>query len=248
MTIWHTVPSPTSPIASGYIPAMLDPRHSRHAALWALVAPATASADLAHGQDHVLRVYTWAVRLAPEAQADPDLCGAAALVHDLVAVPKESADRPLGGERSAAAAAGPLEAAGYDPAEVAAIREAVRTSSWSRGLDPTGPVGVALQDADRLDVIGAVGLARTFATAQAMAARSGVGRLWHPTDPLGQSGREHDDRRYAVDHFFRKMLRIADGMRLPSAQAEALRRHAFLLVYLEELGAELGVRPGVPRD
>jgi uncharacterized protein len=101
--------------------------HPRHERIADHVEP---PADLAHDRDHLLRVYRWAVRLAPEAGADPDLCGAAALVHDLVDVPKESVDRALGGERSAAASVPLLVEAGYTADEVAVVVEAVRTSSW----------------------------------------------------------------------------------------------------------------------
>ena len=133
--------------------------YERHTTLWSLVEANTQGADLAHDTLHVMRVYDWAMRLAPEAHADPDLTGAAALVHDLVNIPKEHRDRPLGSERSAEASRGLLKASGYADEEVALIVEAVRTCSWSRSLAPTGPIGAVLQDADRLDAIGAVGIA-----------------------------------------------------------------------------------------
>ena len=199
----------------------MDLGYPRHRALWASLGPRVSTDDLAHDGDHVLRVYAWAVRLAPEAGADPDLAGAAALVHDLDPIPKESADRALGGERAALAALPLLLEAGYSEAEIAEIQAAVASSSWSRGRAPAGPVGVVLQDADRLDAIGAIGVARTFATAQGMASRGTAGRLWEPQDPFASSGRALDDRRQAVDHFARKLLKLAAGMHTPSARAEA---------------------------
>ncbi|MBN2798860.1 MAG: HD domain-containing protein [Deltaproteobacteria bacterium] len=209
--------------------------HPRHAALWARITPPS---DLAHDGDHLLRVYWQAVALAPEAGADPDLCGAAALVHDLVDVPKESPERPQGGARSAQAAAPLLAEVGYLPGEVARVTEAVRTSSWSRGLAPTCPEGVALQDADRLDAIGAIGVARALTTAQAMASRGAKVRLYHPEDPLAQ-GRVPDDRRYALDHFPVKLLRLAEALHTPSARAEGRRRQEALRCFLEALAREV---------
>jgi uncharacterized protein len=211
--------------------------HPRHAALAGLVAPRLPPGELAHDLQHLHRVHRWALRLAPEAGADPDLAGAAALVHDLVFVPKDSAERSQGGERSAAAAPAVLAAAGYAADEIAQVAEAVRTSSWSRGLAPTAPLGAVLQDADRLDALGAVGLMRNLACAQHMA-RPGCAFL-HPDDPLATGGRALDDRRWATDHLFAKLLKLADGMHTATARAEAARRHAFLRAWLAELAQEL---------
>ena len=218
----------------------------RHHALWAHVQATFAQKplDLSHDAEHILRVYRWAVRLAPEAGVDPELAGAAALVHDLVQVPKESADRALGGERSAAAGAEILPRVGYSADETAQVVEAVRTCSWSRGLAPTLPLGAVLQDADRLDAIGAVGIARNFACAQGMASRSGQGRLFNPADPAARQERPLDDRHDAADHYRAKLLRLAAGMHTPTARAEAARRHETMRAFLDALAREEGGTPG----
>ena len=195
--------------------------------------------ELAHDAEHVVRVYRWALRLAPEAGASPDLAGAAALVHDLVFVPKDGADRAAGGERSAAAAPEVLAAAGYAPAEILIIAAAVRTSSWSRGLAPMNPEGAVLQDADRLDAIGAIGLLRTAACGQFMSRPDRPGRFYDPQDPLAVSGRSLDDRSQVVDHLPAKLLKLAVGMHTLTAQREAARRHAWLEDFRRELAAEL---------
>lgn len=212
--------------------------HPRHAALWALVEPRLPPGELAHDRHHIRRVHAWALRLAPEAGADPDLAGAAALVHDLVFVPKDSAQRAQGGELSAAAAPQVLAQAGYLAGEIAQIADAVRTSSWSRGLPPSGPLGAVLQDADRLDAIGVLGLMRNLACAQHMA-KPGRGGFYDPDDPLAASGRPRDDRTWATDHLPAKLLRLAAGMHTAAARAEAARRHEFLLAWQAELAREL---------
>lgn len=221
------------------MPSFPDPAYSRHAHVWAQVAPRHATGELAHDQHHVERVYRWAMRLASEAGADPDHAGAMALVHDVALVPKDSPDRALGGERSALLAGEVLRAAGYTEAAVAAICDAVRTSSWSRGLMPAGPLGIVLQDADRLDALGAIGLCRNLACAQFMSSAAKPGRFYDPADPLAVSGRPLDDRLQALDHLPAKLLKLAAGMRLPTARAEAERRHAFLLAFREQLAREV---------
>lgn len=212
----------------------LDGRFPRHRVLWEQVEPRAPTDDLSHDADHIARVYRWSLRLAPEAGADPDLAGASALVHDLVSIPKDDARRPLAGAESAREALTPLGAAGYDEPEVAQIAEAVRTSSWSSGLAPTGPLGRVLQDADRLDAIGAVGIARTFACAQRMVSKGRGMRLCDPEDPLARR-RAPDEARFALDHFPTKLLRLAEGMHLPTARAEGQRRHALMTSFLEQL-------------
>jgi uncharacterized protein len=240
-------PVPATRPADGLGPlppeALLFPRHL---ALWERVAPLMDGRDLAHDALHLGRVYRWALRLAPEAGADPDLAGAAALVHDLDPTPKHDPDRPAGGERSSRAAEPLLAEAGYDARERAPILAAVAASSWSRGLEPAGPLGAVLQDADRLDAIGAVGIARVFACHQSMAAAGSDGLFYHPGDPFAEAGRDLDDRRHALDHFAVKLLKLADGMHTPTARAEAARRHEAMLTFLSQLWGELENRGQLP--
>ena len=211
----------------------------RHQRLWEQIHTTIDSIDLAHDRQHIFRVYRWALRLAPEANADPDLCGAAALLHDIINIPKESIDRPLGSELSAIEGAKHLPIAGYTEPETATIVDGIRTCSWSKGLEPTNPIGVVLQDADRLDAIGAVGIMRNIACAQAMSSRGKSGTFYHPSDPLGQTTRKLNDKTYAIDHFSIKLLRLCDGMRLATAKIEAQKRHAAMLSFLTDLQREV---------
>jgi uncharacterized protein len=216
-----------------------DPRFARHVAVWQQVEPQLPLGELAHDRHHIARVYQWALRLSVEGGVDADLAGAMALVHDLAFVPKDSPERALGGERSAQLAGTVLSTAGYAAGDVAAIAEAVRTSSWSRGLQPTNALGVVLQDADRLDAIGALGLLRTVACAQYMSRADRPGRFYHDHDPFADTGRGLDDKAQAIDHCYAKLLKLADGMHLPTARAEAARRHAALVDFLGVLRREL---------
>ncbi len=87
--------------------------------------------------------------------------------------------------------------------------------------------GRILQDADRLDAIGFVGIARCFYTAGRMSSR-----LYEPTDPKGK-GRALDDAAFALDHFPQKLLKLAEGFRTETGQKLARERHdACLQFYL----------------
>ena len=211
--------------------------YPRHKILWDKISH--DDLDLAHDSEHIMRVYRWAVQLAADEEEDPDLAGAAALVHDLVNIPKESTDRALASEQSAIAGAEILPKAGYTQEEVLQIIEAVRTCSWSRGEAATSKLGAVLQDADRLDSLGAIGVMRNIACAQAMRTRGNTGCFYDPEDPFGKERGELDDKKFAIDHYPIKLLKLAKSMNTETAKQEAERRHRFMLQFLFALAQEI---------
>lgn len=211
--------------------------YPRHTILWNAINH--DDQDLAHDGEHIMRVYRWAVQLAADEGVDPDLAGAAALVHDLVNIPKESTERALASEKSAVAGAEILPKAGYAPQEVQQIVGAVRTCSWSRGESAATKLGEVLQDADRLDSIGAIGIMRNIACAQSMRTRGSLGSFYDPEDPFGKERAELDDKQYAIDHYPIKLLKLAKSMNTDTAKQEAERRHRFMLQFLFALAQEI---------
>nr|WP_320132412.1 HD domain-containing protein [uncultured Holophaga sp.] len=189
--------------------------------------------DGAHGLGHVLRVVRLASVLAQEEGAAEVICRSAALLHDLVYLPKNHPDSPRTAEYSAREArVWCMEHPGLAPC-AEAVADAVETHSFSGGLAPRSLEGAVLQDADRLDALGAIGIARVFATGGSM----GAG-MWDEEDPWGEA-RQLDDKRYSLDHFERKLLRLAGGMNTGAGRREAERRHQRMLAYLEGLREEL---------
>ena len=208
----------------------------RHQKLWEYIQSSLASEkDLAHDNLHIQRVYQWARRIAVSIGVDEDLAGATALIHDIVNIPKESQFRSDGSILSAKLGADILPQVGYQTLEILQIVEAVRTCSWSRGLEPTSLLGQVLQDADRLDAIGAIGIARNIACAQAMRSRGNEGAFYCSEDPRGTTGRKYNDKQYAIDHYEVKLLRLVEGFHSDLAKKEAARRHVFLKIFLEQL-------------
>ena len=216
----------------------LDAAYPRHPLLWEKVAPELIPGELAHDASHIGRVYHWAGVIADELSVSRDLAGAAALVHDLVPIAKDHPDRALGGEQSAAASGPLLEAVGYGTEEIAAIIDAVATSSWSLGLAPNSDLGKVVQDADRLDAIGAIGIVRCIACAQDMSKPEKPGRFYHPEDPAALSDRPLDDRKQALDHFRAKLLTLAAGMHTETAKAEAHTCHQFMVSFIDQITQE----------
>jgi uncharacterized protein len=89
-------------------------------------------------------------------------------------------------------------------------------------------------DADRLESIGAFAIARTFYVNGLMR-----GQLVDFADPFARGDRLLDDRRFAVDHFYAKLLRLRDRLYTPAARALADQRHAFMQAFLAQLGSEM---------
>lgn len=189
--------------------------------------------DLTHDTSHALRVALGTLRLGGS-EVDAREAIAAALLHDAVNLPKDSPERQLASERSAEAARARMPELGFAPEAVARIADAVRDHSWSRGATPATALGRALQDADRLEALGAIGLLRCVSTGVRM------GGQWFDADDPWAEHRPLDDTTYSVDHFFAKLLALPDTMRTEAGRTEAVRRAEYLLGFLEQLGAELG--------
>ena len=223
---------------------MLDLIHRRHQHLWDCLEHHRQTDphqhfDLAHDHLHIKRVYQWAIKIAKSINVSTDLAGAAALLHDFINIPKESAQRSEGSTLSAIAGIQPLKEAQYSLEEIELITDAIRTCSWSKGLSPVNDIGIVLQDADRLDAIGAIGIMRNIACAQAMGTRKLSGQFYASEDPFFHQDRELDDKEFAIDHFFKKLLLIYQGFHTEIAQREGLRRQEFMQSFLKALELEL---------
>lgn len=189
--------------------------------------------DTAHDFAHVMRVFGNAKALCRAEGANERLVLASALLHDIASYPKSDPRSARSAERSAIEAKAILERHGFGGDEIEAVCGAIRDHSFSSGRVPGTAVGRILQDADRLDALGAIGIARVFATGGAM------GRpLYDPEDPFCEK-REPDDAAWTLDHFYRKLLRLECMMNTDAAKVEAGRRAAVLKEYLEQLGREI---------
>jgi uncharacterized protein len=194
------------------------------------------AADAGHDVAHSLRVALWMLRLG-SANIDRRECIAAALLHDAVNLPKDSPQRASASVLSAALAAEVLPAAGFHADAVVAISQAIEDHSYSRGAVPRSELGRVLQDADRLEALGALGVLRTATCGARLGAR-----YLDLHDPWARR-RDLDDRRFTVDHFFAKLLLLEETFHTEAGRAEARRRTAFLRQFLSELGEEIGEAP-----
>ncbi|MEZ4647579.1 MAG: HD domain-containing protein [Candidatus Eisenbacteria bacterium] len=190
--------------------------------------------DSSHGVEHVRRVVRAAKQLAEIEGARFDVVVPAAWLHDCVLVEKSSPDRPRASSLAADRARGFLIESGYSEECVPGIHHAIRAHSFSAGIPPETKEAQVVQDADRLDALGAIGLARCLMVGERM------GRpLYDAEDPFCEN-RTPDDSRSAIDHFYTKLLTLPGTMQTEAGRREAERRASFLRMYLTQLESELG--------
>ena len=189
--------------------------------------------DGAHDLSHVLRVAGLAAEIAAEEGADVETCVAGALLHDLVYLPKNHPDSSRTAELAAAQVP---DWCGFDPglaAKAAAIAHCVEAHSFSGGIPARTLEAQVVQDADRLEALGAIGIARVFATGGSFG-----GGLWHPDDPWAEL-RELDDKAWSLDHFPRKLLKLTGAMNTAAGRRRAEQRQQVILGFLAALRTEL---------
>jgi uncharacterized protein len=189
--------------------------------------------DPAHDLAHVHRVVANARRLAAAEGADMAVVLPAAWLHDCVVLPKDSARRSLASRLAAEAAGDFLRQIDYPPAHIPAIEHAITAHSFSAGIPPQTLEAKVVQDADRLDALGAIGIARTLMLGGVMGKP-----LYDGDEPLPRT-RTADDRANVIDHFYVKLLKLAERMHTATGRREGERRTRLMRVYLEELGREL---------
>lgn len=189
--------------------------------------------DPAHDFLHIRRVVATALKLAREERADAIVVLPAAYFHDFVAIPKDDPRRTQASTLSGEAAVLYLRDAGYPAQHLDAIRHAIQAHSFSAGISSETMEAKVVQDADRLDSLGAIGIARCFTTGAFM------GRpFYDERDPFAEN-RPPDDKNYTVDHFFVKLFKIAETLQTATARAEGARRVAFMKDYLKQLRSEM---------
>ena len=190
--------------------------------------------DSAHDFQHIKRVYKNAEVIGRREGADMKILLPAALLHDLVVYPKGSAKTSKSADDSADMAEKLLKSFRYPQDKIDKICYCIRTHSYSKRLVPATLEAKILQDADRLDALGAIGIARTFSVGG-----SERRSFYNPDDPFWKSSRELDDREWTLDHFRTKLLKLKDSMHTKTAKEMAQERARFMELFIKQLQKEL---------
>ena len=189
--------------------------------------------DTTHDFNHIMRVYKNAQEICKKEKANKKLVLASVLLHDLVLYRKSDKKSKNSSIESAKKAEEILKKYSLSQEEIHIISEAIKDHSFSQNKTPQSIEGKILQDADRLDALGAIGLARVFATGGSLNRP-----FYNPKDPFCTK-RKPNDTIWTVDHFFKKLLKLESLMNTKSGKIEAKKRTKILKNYLKQLKDEI---------
>ncbi|EGQ8511726.1 HD domain-containing protein [Vibrio parahaemolyticus] len=189
--------------------------------------------DAAHDIEHVKRVVKTAKQLCDEENADIAIVLPAAYLHDCFTYPKDHPNRKQSSAIAAKKAIAYLESIQYPQHYHDAIAHAIEAHSFSANIRPNTLEAQIVQDADRLDALGAIGVTRCIQVSTHFNAQ-----LYNDNDMFAKE-RELNDKQFTVDHFQTKLFKIVDTMNTESAKLEAIKRKAFMQTYLKQLHDEV---------
>jgi len=182
-----------------------------------------------HDQTHAIRVHRLCRIIGEKERADLLVLEAAALLHDI----GRSYEHTTHAEKSAEIAEGLLKECQFPEDKIPQVLYAIRTHRFSKGTTPETLEAKILQDADRIDIGGATGIAMTFAYGG-----SKNMELYDETDPLAKN-RKLDDNRYVLDHFQAKLLRLAETIHTRTGRHLIRERSRYMKSFVNQFIKEI---------
>lgn len=214
-------------------PELLQPFSPFQALAQQLLPLTLAGDDGSHDVAHLHRVWKNIRQISRDEGGDLQILCAAALLHDCVAVEKNSPQRHLASRMAAEKAGNALATLGWSNTDIEKTAHAIEAHSFSAAITPQTLEAKILQDADRLDAIGMIGVARCFYIGGRM--RSA---LYDAADPLAQQ-RQYDDKRFTLDHFETKLFKLQEGFQTATGRKMAALRTERMRRFLSELLEEV---------
>lgn len=192
------------------------------------------SNDPVHGFDHILRVLQLAERLALDVKADNEIVRAAVLLHDAQENPTRRADHHLA---SAEFARRVLQTENWSSERIEAVLHCIRAHRFRDGREqPQSIEAKVLFDADKLDAIGATGVARAIA----YAIKAGMPFYSPVSQQFKDSGKlEQGELHSAYHEYLFKLVKIQARLFTSNGRTLGAQRHTFMQAYFEQLQAEI---------
>lgn len=198
-----------------------------------LLPKACGGNDDAHGLGHIQRVWKNAYKIQAVEGGNGTVLAAAVLLHDCVAVEKNSPLRAQSSRLAAERAAELLKDLCWEPSAIMATAHAIEAHSFSANIIPQTIEAKILRDADQLDAIGLIGIARCFYIS------GRLGRhLYDPEDPRALN-RSLNDQIYTMDHFQTKLFHLVHSFQTETGSRLAKSRHEQLVKFFGEFMDEI---------
>ncbi|MDW6001888.1 HD domain-containing protein [Vibrio mangrovi] len=196
-------------------------------------------ADPSHDMMHVDRVVKNCKYLSQFCQnVDMDVLITAAYLHDVISYPKDSSKNKDASRHSAEYASQLMRDIPEFPEEkMKQLEHVIQAHSYSSQIEAESIEAQILQDADRLDALGAIGIARCFIVGGKFASA-----ISHPSEPNPTiNQRPLDDKNYIVDHFYNKLLKLEQKLNTSAAKEIARKRGQFMQDFLNHLYEEIAI-------
>lgn len=198
-----------------------------------LVRPFYGTDDPAHDWPHIGRVAATAKKLAEGQSVKLECILAGVYCHDLINLPKNHPDRSRASELAADKAEPLLKEVGFSNSEISLIRSCIIEHSFSRGLKPSSLESAIVQDSDRLDSLGAIGVLRCASVNTLMKSK-----YYDPFDAFAED-RELDDKNFMIDHYYVKLFKLPELMATEAGKKEGQERVEFMKSFLAKLSKEI---------
>ena len=186
-----------------------------------------------HDWNHILRVITLCKKMMKELGANERVLIPAAFLHDIVCLPKNDPNSSTSSSLSALRSLDILKDCGFSEIEMVNISSAIEDHSYSRGRVPRFLEGKILQDADRLDALGAIGILRCASVA------ANMGSSFYDGEDFWAESRSYNDKKFMIDHYETKLFKLPQLMNTDWARNEALKRVEFMKLFRSQLVDDL---------
>jgi uncharacterized protein len=193
----------------------------------------SSNTDSAHDLAHIMRVWKTCQTIALVEKADSEILLPSAIFHDIINLPKDDPNRANASLRSADYTVQFLKTSRFAHSKLGSVHHAIQAHSFSANVPCETLEAKILQDADRLDALGAIGIARCFAISGKLDRA-----LFDPNDPLAEN-RALNEEVYALDHFQTKLFKIAETLHTDTAKTIASDRIAFMRTFCDTLKDEI---------
>jgi len=194
------------------------------------------NSDAVHDFDHVLRVYHMAETLAQQEGADLEIVLAAALLHDAESASGSDELRISHHEAAAIFAGKVLKEEGWQEDRIKAVQYCILTHRFRDNRKPNTLEAKVLFDADKLDAIGAIGVARALA----YAVLDGQPLFAEPSMTFHKALKTEEGEPYTAYHeYLFKLSRLKDRMQTQSGKAMAQARHDYMRGFFQQLKEEV---------